>query len=399
MAVISGQRHTDNVAASQRVVDLHKPILLLESNPDGPDQAPLAVLTKSYAGGLMSERAMDPKFSWHNDQLADRFDAINDATPPNAAATTWTVDDGTKFTVDDLVYVPRTGELVLVTAISTNDLTVVRGVGSTAVDTADNEPLYIASTAAEEGALPRTAKSENPVKVDNYTQIFKQTEEQSGTWLSSSNESTPHDWNHQLRKDFLEHYKDIELAAWFGKASEQTGANSKKQRTTGGALQYMTENAQAAGGAWTITEVNDWIRLITRNGSKTKTVFCSRLVASVLDTHSLNKLETHVGDETFGVAIKQWQSVNGTINIIPHPLFEGSAQLDGLAVALDFKTQAVGYRYLAGDGPGGGRDTHLQANVEEPGRDGRRDQILAECGFRFGLPETGGIVTGVTAAA
>jgi hypothetical protein len=68
-------------------------------------------------------------------------------------------------------------------------------------------------------------------------------------------------------------------------------------------------------------------------------------------------------------------------------------------VALDFKAQAVGYRYLAGDGPGGGRDTQVQTNVEEPGRDGRRDQILAECGFRYSLPETGGVVTGVTSAA
>jgi hypothetical protein len=400
MAVLTGQRHTANVAASQRVIDLHKPILLRESNPDGPDQAPLAVLTKSYNGGLMREKARDPKFSWHNDQLMDRFDAINDATPPLAAGTTWTVDNGDKFTEDDLVYVPRTEEVVLVTAITGDDLTVTRSVGSVAAaDLADDDPLYIIATAAEEGTLPRVATSENPVKVDNYTEIFKQTMEASGTWLSSSNESTPHDWNHNVRKKFLEHYKDIEGAAWFGAADELTGADGKPQRTTGGALSFMTENNSAAGGAWTLTEVNDFIRLVTRYGSKTKTVFCSRLVASVLDTHSLNKLQTSVGDETFGVSIKQWQSVNGTINIIPHPLFEGSPELDGLAVALDFKAQAVGYRYLAGDGPGGGRDTQVQTNVEEPGRDGRRDQILAECGFRYSLPETGGVVTGVTSAA
>jgi hypothetical protein len=399
MTVIAGQRHTANVAQSQRVIDLHKPILLRESNPDGPDQAPLAVLTKSYQGGIMRERATDPKTSWHNDKLRDRFDAVNNGAGYASGATSVVVDDGTKFTVDDIVYVPRTAELTLVTGISTNTLTLTRGVGSTAAALVDNDPVYIVGTAAEEGSLPRAVSSENPTKVDNYTEIFKRTMEASGTWLSSSNESTPHDWNHQARKEFLEHYKDIELAAWFGKAAELTGANGKKQRTTGGALQFMTSNQQASGGAWTLTEVNDWIRLITRYGSKTKTVFCSRLVASVFDTHSLNKLQTHNGDETFGVSIKQWMSTNGTINIIPHPLFEGSPELDGLGVALDFKTQAVGYRYLNGDGPGGSRDTHVQANVETPGRDGREDQILAECGFRFALPETGGVVTGVTGAS
>jgi hypothetical protein len=399
MPAVAGQRHSANVASSQRTIDLHKPILLRESNPDGPDQAPLAVLTKSYANGINRERAMDPKFSWHNDKLTDRFDAINNGAGYASGATSIVVDTGTKFTVDDIVYVPRTGELLLVTAIVTNTLTVTRGVGSTAAALVDNDPVYVVGTAAEEGALPRAAGSDNPTKVDNYTEIFKETLEASGTWLSSSNESTPHDWDHQARKAYLEHWKNIELAAWFGKAAELTGANGKKQRTTGGAFQFMTSNQQAAGGGWTIQEVNDWIRLITRYGSSTKTVFCSRLVASVLDTHSLNKLQTHVGDETFGVSIKQWMSINGTINIIPHPLFEGAPELDGLGVALDFKTQAVGYRYLAGNGPGGGRDTHVQTNVEEPGRDGRRDQILAECGFRYALPETGGVVTGVTAAA
>jgi hypothetical protein len=66
MAVIAGQRETSNVASTQRVIDLHKQILMLD-----PSAAPLTTFTKQYRGGLQRERAVDPKFTWHNDQARD----------------------------------------------------------------------------------------------------------------------------------------------------------------------------------------------------------------------------------------------------------------------------------------------------------------------------------------
>lgn len=392
---VLGQRHTANVAQTQRVVDLHRPILLNE-----PDKAPLTVFTKSYAGGAMRERAKDKKFTWHNDALWNRHDLINNATGYTAAATSIVVDNGNRFTKQDVVYVPRTKEVVLVTDVVTNTLTVVRGVGSsTAAALVDNDPLYVYANAFEEGSTVREARSENPVVATNYTEILKRTTEASGTWLSSSNESSPHDWPHQVKKDFLDHYKDIELAAWLGSPGVRTEANGKERTFTGGALHFMTQNSQAAGGAWTLPEISTFIRSITRYGSDTKVFFASRLVASVLSEHSLNKIQTEVAQTRFGVRVTEWLDPNGTLTIIKHPLFEKSPELDGLGVALDFKAQAIAYRYLDGDGPGGGRDTHVRTNVETPGIDGRQDEILAECGFRFGLPETGGQVTGVTSAA
>lgn len=391
---VSGQRYTTNVLASQRKIDLSSRIKLLE-----PDAAAFTQFSKYTKNGANRQRAVDPLIKWANDALWDRFDAINDATPPDGSATTWTVDNGALFTVDDVVKVPRTGEVVLVTAVSGNDLTVTRSIGATAAAAlVDDDPLYIYATAAEEGALPRQARSENPTVVTNNLEIFKRTTEASGTWLSSSNETNPHDWPHQVRKDFLEHYKDIELAALLGEAGIATGANGKPQRTTGGVLEYYTSNNQAAGGAWTLPEIGTFIRNITRYGSKKKVVFMGRLVASVLSEHSMNKLQTSVGDATFGVRIQHWMDPNGELQLVSHPLLEG-AVYGGYAIAVDFAADAVKYRYLNGDGPGGARDTHVETNVEEPGRDGRRDQIIAECGFEFGLPETGGVVTGVSSSS
>jgi Family of unknown function (DUF5309) len=393
MAVATGQRHSAGIAASQRVVDLHREILLLE-----PDAAPFTTITKQYGEGVAREQAEDPKYTWHNDALETRFDAVNNGAGYASSATSIVVDTGTAFAVDDLVKVPRTGELMLVTAISTNTLTVIRGVGgSTAAALVDNDPLYILGTSAVEGSLSQGARSENPTLVTNYTQIFKQSVEASGTVQSSSNESTPHDYVHQSKKQMLEHMKDIELAGLFGGPGEND-VSGKKQRTTGGLQYFLTSNNQNASGAWTIDEVNTFIRTLTRYGSASKTLFCSRLVAAVFDTHSLGKMQTHVGDDTFGVHIGMWQTNLGELKIISHPLIEG-ATYDGYGFAVDFKVQAVGYRYLAGDGPGGGRDTHVKRNIQEPDRDGQKDEILTECGFRVGLPQTGGVVYGVTGAS
>lgn len=394
MTVVSGQRYTTAAASSQRKIDLHKQILLLEG-----DKAPFTKFSKFTRDGQFRERAIDPLIKWHNDQLWQRFDAINDNSPPNAAATTWTVDNGEQFTVDDVVKVPRTGEVALVTDITGDDLTVVRSIGATAAaDLLDDDPLLIYATAAEEGSLPREARSENPDLETNNTQIWKRTTEASGTWLSSSNESSPHDWNHQVRKDYLEHYKDQELSGLFGESGIATGADGKPQRTTGGLLQFLTSNNQAAGGAWTLPEIGTFIRGITRYGSGKKVFFAGRLVNSVLSEHSQGKLHTSVGDETFGVRIMHWLDPNGELQIVSHPLLEG-AVYQGYGIAVDFAAGAIRFKYLAGDGPGGARDTHVETNVQEPGRDGKRDQILCEGGWQIGSPETGGVVTGVTASA
>ncbi len=192
MAIATGQRTTGNIASSQRKIDMHKEILLLE-----PDAGPLVQISKS----MSRNRASDPLFSWHNDAAEQRFDAVNNGAGYNSSATSIVVDTGTAFAKHFLVYVPRTGELMQVDSVSTNTLTVDRGVGgSTAAALVDDDPLLIVGVAGEEGDASEAPRSENPTKVDNYTQIFKTSVQASATLLSSANESNPHDWRHQQKK-------------------------------------------------------------------------------------------------------------------------------------------------------------------------------------------------------
>lgn len=359
-----------------------------------PNAAPLTTVLQAIYDGGRRKPAKDTKFSWHNDELENRFDQTSAAQTDSDTAIE--VDDGTKFSVDDIVKVPRTGEVILVTVISTNTLTVVRGVGDTSgVAMNDNEPLYIIGTADEEGALSQTARSENPVKVDNYTQIFKNSVEASGSWLSSSNESTPHDWVHQHKKKMIEHKKDIELALLLGSPASDASGSGGPRRTTGGLLHFLTSNNQDAGGTLTEAETETWIRSLTRYGSDKKTVFASSLLISVLSQFAQGKLQTFVGAESYGVRVMEWVSPHGVLKLVKHRLLEGDTY-SGYGVAVDFDQQNIAYRYLNGDGPGESRDTKLLQNRQASDRDGKLDEVLTECGLQAGLPKTGGVLSGVT---
>lgn len=391
MAVVTSQRTTGNVLSSQRVIDLANPILLLE-----PDAAPITVILKSINSMGSRARATDVKFSWHVDQLETRFDAVNNGAGYASNATSVVVDNGELFAAEDLVRVPRTGEVMSVTSISTNTLTVVRAFGSsTAAALVDDDPLYIIGTAAEEGDTSQAPRSANPTKYDNYTEIFKHSIAATASWLTSSNESSPHDWPHQVKKNMIEHLRDIEGAFLFGSPGTSTGADGGPRRSTGGFLHYYTSNNQAAGGTLDEAEWETFLRTITRYGSKKKTVFVSRLVASVLNNYAASKLQTRVEGNTYGVDVTQFQSVHGRVNIVVHDMLEGTVW-GGYALALDFNNGNIKYRYLDGDGPGEARDTKVYTSREENDRDGRRDEIITEAGLQPGEPRTGGLLTGVT---
>src|SRR4030042_6423137 len=78
-------------------------------------------------GNPMRE-AMRPHHEWLEDELLPNKDAINDSTYSDPSAdTSFVVDNGSRFRVGDQIQVESSEELMLVTGISTNTLTAVRG--------------------------------------------------------------------------------------------------------------------------------------------------------------------------------------------------------------------------------------------------------------------------------
>lgn len=139
MATVTGVRDTANIQTAKLKIDMSEKIALLQ-----PSATPFITFLKRAKGN--TEVANNPKFSWLEDNLGARWDAINNVAGYGDAATSLVVDNGAYFSAGDIVKVPRTKEVLLVSSISTNTLTVVRGFGTTAAAAlVDNDPLKLAA--------------------------------------------------------------------------------------------------------------------------------------------------------------------------------------------------------------------------------------------------------------
>lgn len=383
MADVSGQRTTLNTLQATRRVDMYPDILLLE-----PESAPLTVFSNKAA----SRPCVNPEYSWVEDELRNRFDAINDASPPAAADTVLTVDDGTKFAANDLVKVTRTGEVMRVVSISTNDVTVVRAVGATAAaDFLDNDELYIVGSSFAEGTAAPTSLTDNPAQVKNYTQIFKTTWELTGTQLAQELFVRTTDWAHQARKVGIEHAKDIELSYLFGEKGETT-VSGKPIRNTGGIYEFIDTNITDVGGVMDESEWWNALRPAFRYGKKTKLGLASQVAVDVLSAYARSKVQVvDQARNAYGVKIIELNSPHGTLMLATHYLLEGAYAGDVIILDMD----QVAARYLAGNGVN--RSTHINKEIQAPGTDSRQDEFLSEVGLQFGLEKCHALVSGITA--
>ena len=149
---------------------------------------------------------------WLEDELLPNKDAINDSTYTDPSTDTdFVVDNGSRFRIGDQIQVEGSEELMLVTGISTNTLTVVRGyAGTTAEDLADNQVINILGNAALEGADKPTARFTNRTRCGNYTQIFTAAVEVSGTDLAASQLGLADEMDNQKQSRLREMIRDLE---------------------------------------------------------------------------------------------------------------------------------------------------------------------------------------------
>ena len=88
---------------------------------------------------------------WLEDLLLPNTPPLPSTTfsPTPLTATTFTVDDGSKFRDGDQIQVEGSGEVMLVLAIAADDLIVTRGYGGTSAENlADNQKILILGNAA-----------------------------------------------------------------------------------------------------------------------------------------------------------------------------------------------------------------------------------------------------------
>lgn len=395
--IVTTQSGNYNVQSAQRKYDVSKSIARYM-----PDAAPFTVLLKN----LNSASVIDTTFKILQEQPQPWADACNGAV---AAATTTTVnvDHGSYFKASDLVKNERTGEIFKVSSVSSNALTVIRGYGTTsAAAMNDNDPLRILGGAYEDGSA---ASAYRMVKVDsntNYTQRFKEAIKLPDTIMNTDLYGEP-ELNRLRKSKGIAHLVKIENALLFGEkaiynpASSGSYATSEEEvRTTGGILSWLSSNVKTLGdgslsGGGTLTEAdfNYWLEDVMKypgdKASSKRTLFASPRFCSVIDGWGRDKLQTVPSDETYGIAVREYKSSHGTINIIKHPLLDGS-YYGSYGIIVDMSN--VGYRYLQN------LDTKLYVDISNRATtSGQVDQYESECGLYLALEAVHGVIKGVAA--
>lgn len=382
----NGARDTAVSAAEGRlIVDAVDKIFLLE-----PNKHPLVTLLtnvgkvydgKAWKGSSLLKRATgNPEFKWFEDVYGGRYARV--AAVYNSSATSIDVTGaGTSsayiFTVGDIVKNARTGENVIVTAITDSDtIAVARAFGTTAAAAGVvGDSLFIVGNASEENSGVRNVNATRSTPQTNYTQIFKTTIALSNT-EKEANLYGGKDLPYQRAKKGTEHALDIERAFWFGeKKYDTSGTQGHPRRSTGGVLEFIQSGnsyVQNQGGPLTAPDMNTFLREAFTYGNSTKMIFSGGLVLQAINEIARGQILTKTGDTTYGVKISEWQTAFGTVNIVHNPLFV--EDYAGYAFMLDMECFA--YRFM------NNRDTKLETNVQAPGTDGEVDQYITESGLQ-----------------
>jgi len=264
---------------------------------------------------------------WLEDQLLPNKDAINDDTYTDPDVDTdFVVDNGSRFRVGDQIQVEGSEELMLVTGIDSNTLTVVRGyAGTTAEDLADNQIINILGNAALEGADKPSARFTNRTRYGNYTQIFSAAVEVSGTDMAASQLGLADEMDYQKQERLRELLRDLENTTINGgqPTSNPEGSGSVR-RSMKGITQHLLTNVFhtgdsgfPAGTDLDETKINYVLRKIWENSSgNVDLIVVGGFQKRKINAFTADSRSYTAGDTTFTDMISIYESDFGVCRII-----------------------------------------------------------------------------------
>lgn len=185
--------------------------------------------------GDPSRVATSTHHEWLEDELLPNTDAIDAAETFDDADvdTSFDVDHGDRFRVGDQIQAAGSREVMFVTNVSSDTLTVVRGYGATvAEDLAAGDVIHILGNAALEGDDAPATRFSNRVRRSNWTQIFTAGVEVSGTELAVNQVGVDDELDYQKQERLRELIRDLENCVINGVAPSATQEGSASVRRT-----------------------------------------------------------------------------------------------------------------------------------------------------------------------
>lgn len=298
-------------------------------------EAPLLRLLGVNGGSKFNIQDLGTKIEWQQDTMSPSSDLINEAL--DNSETGVDVVNGAYFRVGHVVKVDS--ELMNVTAVSSNTLTVTRGAsGSTAANHADQTPIYIHGIAKLEGADAVTGHTTTTTLPYNYSQIFEE-----AVKVSRSEQRNP---KYGITDTLSRHIAKLigggegigtkgkagtmaimlEKTFWHGMRYIGTDAIP---RTMDGFNAIVTTNVlNAAGDPLTRKMIEDKMQACYLAGGSPETILCGAWAQRKLSSFYEKYITTERSEERGGYKIKTLETDFGDLEIV----FSKHAPADELSI-------------------------------------------------------------------
>lgn len=388
---VAGLRGTGDWAADERPKDYREMILF--RNPTG--SAPIFALTSKAKKRVVT----DPEFFWWdesndivrlqvNGAVSDSVTTIVvDSADPTVGAAGVVYGRADHLKEGDLLLVEPSADtatfnqevLEVVSVQSATTFTVRRGAqGTTPASIADDLYLTLIGSIYAEGTAAPSAVSRNPLKFNNYTQIFKDSYELTKT-ADVTKTRTGNAWSNDKKRKMFDHSRAIEMSMLFGRASETTGANGKPKRSMAGLrAQIPSSNTYvySAGTTWfdLVDRIYPVFDFDTPAGNERIAMVGNgalNALNKVIAADANSDIQWGGIVKVYGMDLRELVLPQGRLLLRAHPLLSRHGKYTNSMWILDFAS--INYVTLQG------RDTKVHDDVQNKDEDVRRGYIQTEC--------------------
>jgi hypothetical protein len=346
-------------------------------------------LVLALSSGMQKEGAQDTIFHWFEDShQAGRSNIVSGTT-----TTSLTVGDGSQYVPNQVLLIEETGEVVMVTAIAGNVLTVIRGLAGTTVVSVTNV-MHVQSigNAHEEASGMPTAITQQGLPRFNYTQIFRNSWAVSGTAKAVKYNVTGNRVAKNKKDCALYHAEDMERAMIFGRKHIAT-INGKPFRLTdgiqaqieqfGGLVEDVTDGTTAGHYSWLLFD--DFMRRLFSTNIKGQpnerlAIGGNNWLAGLSQMARLDgSYQIFQGEDKLGIKVTSIENAFGTLKLMSHPLFNENPTLEqGVDAPASGRNQAPhSPRYVRG-----GLRHERESHQRDRRRSGRHDHRVRCSGRR-----------------
>ena len=319
------------------------------------------------------------KMGWLDFRIDATASAVDGAVTDSATTINVTTGDGAKFRPGMVISPTGSAEVILVTAVTADELTVTRGFGgSTAAALTDGQVITIDSVGREENSLAQDDGIFQPEKMENYFQTMDTAVQMSRRALSTMQFGDTNDLQFQVAERIRQLVTQMDRALIRGRKGSATIGGDLVTYT--GGLRYFLEQAGAINsnnaGVLTLDSLNNLNAEIVTRGGMADTIAVGIPLA--------RKINALVGANYSSQRLADWSSDEGAVNRLPSdlPLIGNvtaiviDTNLADDEVLMFDKSSITVKPMMANNADASGSWRTLDAT--QPGQDGQRVRVIGD---------------------